>query len=41
MHLTEKLLSTINDAGKLDKAENILNEPIIDNTLNTKNKNIP
>ena len=38
MHLTEKLLSTINDAGKLDRAENILNEPIIDNTLNTKNK---
>jgi NTE family protein len=38
MHLTEKLLSTLNDAGKLDRAEKILNEPIIDNTLNIKNK---
>jgi hypothetical protein len=24
MHLTEKLLSTLNDAGKLDRAQNIL-----------------
>ena len=38
MHLTEKLLTTLKDAGKLDRAEYILNEPIIDNTLNTKNK---
>jgi hypothetical protein len=38
MHFTEKLLTTLKDAGKLDKAEDILNEPIIDNTLNTKNK---
>ena len=38
MHLTEKLLSTLNDAGKVDRAKNILNEPIIDNTLNIKNK---
>ena len=38
MHLTEKVLTTLKDAGKLDRAEYILNEPIIDNTLNTKNK---
>jgi hypothetical protein len=28
----------LNDAGKLDRAEKILNESIIDNTLNIKNK---
>jgi hypothetical protein len=38
MHLTEKLLGTLNDIGRYIKAENILNEPIIDSTLNTKNK---
>jgi hypothetical protein len=38
MHLTEKLLSVLNDTGNPDKAQNILDEPIIDSTLNTKNK---
>ena len=38
MHLTEKLLSTLSETGKPNKTENILDEPIIDNILNTKNK---
>jgi NTE family protein len=38
MRLTEKLLSALNDTGKPDKAQKILDEPIIDSTLNTKNK---
>jgi hypothetical protein len=39
MHLTEKLLSSLNDMDKTNKIENILDEPIIDSTLNTKKLN--
>ncbi len=38
MHLTEKLLTSLNDTDKSNKIEDILNEPIIDSTLNTKDK---
>src|SRR5215213_10936349 len=38
MHLTEKLLSSLNGTDKSNKIEDILNEPIIDSTLNTKDK---
>lgn len=37
MHLTEKLLSALNDTGKPNKTEGILDKPIIDSTLNRKN----
>ena len=38
MHLTEMLLSSLNDTDKSNKIEDILNKPIIDSTVNTKNK---